>query len=53
VPIVLKFGSLKLLESSGPVKASNGIALLYISKLFGPKKTCKSLDCLALRLSTV
>jgi hypothetical protein len=28
VPIVLKSGSLKLLEPSGPVQASNGIALL-------------------------
>jgi hypothetical protein len=27
VPIVLKSGSLNLLEPSGPVKASNGIAL--------------------------
>jgi hypothetical protein len=27
VPIVLKFGSLNLLEPSGPVKACNGIAL--------------------------
>jgi hypothetical protein len=27
VPIVLKSGSLKLLESSGPVKACNGVAL--------------------------
>jgi hypothetical protein len=29
VPIVLKSGSLNLLETSGPVKACNGIALLY------------------------
>src|SRR5215510_8922910 len=29
VPIVLKSGSLKLLEPSGPVKACNGIALPY------------------------
>jgi len=27
VPIVLKYGSLNLLESSGPVQACNGIAL--------------------------
>jgi hypothetical protein len=27
VPIVLKSGSLNLLESSGPIKACNGIAL--------------------------
>jgi len=27
VPIVLKSGSLKLLEPSGPVQACNGIAL--------------------------
>jgi hypothetical protein len=31
VPIVLKSGSLKLLESSGPVKACNGIALPYLT----------------------
>jgi hypothetical protein len=30
VPTVLKSGSLKLLESTGPVQASNGIALLYV-----------------------
>jgi hypothetical protein len=30
VPIVLKSGSLKLLEPSGPVKSCNGIALPYI-----------------------
>jgi hypothetical protein len=29
VPIVLKSGSLKLLEASGPVKACNGIALPF------------------------
>jgi hypothetical protein len=29
VPIVLKFGSLNLLEPSGPVKAYNGIALPF------------------------
>jgi hypothetical protein len=29
VPIVVKYGSLKLLESSGPVQACNGIALIY------------------------
>jgi hypothetical protein len=29
VPIVLKFGSLNLLEPSGPVKACNGIALPF------------------------
>jgi hypothetical protein len=28
VPVVLKSGSLNLLEPSGPVQASNGIALL-------------------------
>jgi hypothetical protein len=30
VPIVLKSGSLNLLEISGPVKACNGIALPYL-----------------------
>jgi hypothetical protein len=29
VPIVLKSGSLNLLEPSGPVEACNGIALLF------------------------
>jgi hypothetical protein len=29
VPIVLKSGSLNLLETSGPVQACNGIALPY------------------------
>jgi hypothetical protein len=29
VPIVLKSGSLNLLEPSGPVKACNGIALPF------------------------
>jgi hypothetical protein len=31
VPIVLKSGSLNLLETSGPVKACNGIALTFYS----------------------
>jgi hypothetical protein len=31
-PIVLKSGSLSLLEPSGPVKGCNGIALLYNDK---------------------
>jgi hypothetical protein len=36
VPIVLKFGSLNLLEPSGPVQACNGIALPFtIQALFG------------------
>jgi hypothetical protein len=37
VPIVLKYGSLKLLELSGPVQAFNGIVLpflYYISGLY-------------------
>jgi hypothetical protein len=29
VPNVLKFESLKFLESSGPVKAYNGVAITY------------------------
>jgi hypothetical protein len=32
VPTVLKSGSLKLLEPSGPVKDCNGIALPFASK---------------------
>jgi hypothetical protein len=31
VPIVLKSGSLSLLEPSGPVQACNGIALCYVT----------------------
>jgi hypothetical protein len=31
VPTVLEYGSLNLLEPSGPVKACNGIALPFIS----------------------
>jgi hypothetical protein len=34
VPIVLKSGSLNLLEPSGPVQACNGIALFLITFLF-------------------
>jgi len=33
VPIIVKSGSLKLLEPSGPVQACNGIALPFV----GPK----------------
>ena len=33
MPIILKSGSLRLLEPSGPVQACNGIALLYIEDL--------------------
>ena len=33
VPIVLKSGSLNLLELSGPVKACNGIALIWIHSI--------------------
>jgi len=37
VPIVLKSGSLNLLEPSGPVQACNGIALPFIlSDLWPP-----------------
>jgi len=32
VPIVLKYGSLNLLEPSGPVQACNGIALPFTSQ---------------------
>ena len=34
VPIVLKSGSLNLLEPSGPVQACNGIALPFLHLLF-------------------
>jgi len=34
VPTVLKSGSLKLLETSGPVQACNGIALPFIISLY-------------------
>jgi len=33
VPIVLKSGSLNLLEPSGPIQACNGIALPYCTLL--------------------
>jgi hypothetical protein len=33
VPIVFKFGSLNLLQPSGPVKAYNGIALSLLYKV--------------------
>jgi hypothetical protein len=41
VPIVLKSESLKLLETSGPVKACNGIALLLltVSLLWGTSES--------------
>jgi hypothetical protein len=40
VSIVLKSGSLNLLEPSGPVKACNGIALpLLLGPLDNPEKT--------------
>jgi hypothetical protein len=35
VPIVLKSGSLNLLEPSGPVKACNGIGLPYLTNNIG------------------
>jgi hypothetical protein len=35
VPIVLKSGSLNLLEPSGPVKACNGIALRFYIRYLG------------------
>jgi hypothetical protein len=34
VPIVLKCGSLNLLEPSGPVQGCNGIALLFLSSYY-------------------
>jgi hypothetical protein len=39
LPIVLKSGSLNLLEPSGPVQACNGISLPYIH-IQGPPKGC-------------
>jgi hypothetical protein len=33
VPIVLKSGSLNLLEHSGPLQVCNGIALLYLTSV--------------------
>jgi hypothetical protein len=39
VPIVLKSGSLNLLEPSGPAKASNGIVLLFL--LYPPNVSAK------------
>jgi hypothetical protein len=36
VPLVLKSGSLNLLESSGPVQACNGIALLFYPRRLMP-----------------
>jgi hypothetical protein len=33
MPIVLKFGSLNLLEPSGPVQACNGIGLPYFTMM--------------------
>jgi len=35
VPIVLKYGSLSLLEPSGPVQACNGIALPFCIMMHG------------------
>jgi hypothetical protein len=37
----MKSGSLNILEPSGPVKACNGIALLYIQKLDLPTGECE------------
>jgi hypothetical protein len=39
VPIVLKSGSLNLLEPSGPVQASNGIALTFCICAYVLEKT--------------
>jgi len=39
VPIVLKSGSLNLLEPSGPVQACNGIALPFLH-LLGARLSC-------------
>jgi hypothetical protein len=56
VPIVLKSGSLNLLEPSGPVKACNGIALPFMScyvilyymilliETYNPKKVERRVD---------
>ena len=39
MPIVLKCGSLNLLEPSGPVQACNGIALPLVVTAHGPETT--------------
>jgi hypothetical protein len=50
VPIVLKSGSLNLLEPSGPVKACNGIALPLIFLLSFFEKLQHSLFYLSILL---
>jgi hypothetical protein len=45
VPIVLKSGSLKLLEPSGSVQACNGIALPFTSKAESSCQVLVSLVC--------
>ena len=42
VPIVLKPGSLKLLEPSGPVQACNGVALELPFNIFEVQPPCSS-----------
>jgi hypothetical protein len=49
VPIVLKSGSLNLLEPSGPVKACNGIALLYPLLVARFKRQSRAIPLLSLR----
>jgi hypothetical protein len=40
VPVVLKSGSLNLLEPYGPVKNCNGIALTFYLKIIGTVRIC-------------
>jgi hypothetical protein len=53
VPIVLKSGSLNLLEPSGPVQACNGIALTFMADIIENTKrslktdpACYSCQCI-------
>jgi len=52
VPIVLKSGSLKLLEPSGPVQACNGIALTFLNEDYNVRVNSEELigttECLML-----
>jgi len=41
VPIVLKFGRLKLLEPSGPVQACNEIVFIRLTKSICSETMCK------------
>ena len=49
VPIVLKFGSLILLEPSGPVQTCNGIALPFVGPMYYKEEQCiaVSITCIS------